>query len=108
MIFNPDVFYVITVSMAVLAVIVFIALHRIEAAYGMTYNPKWGPSVSNRTGWVTMELPAFLCMTIIWASSPRASQIAPCVMASLFELHYFQRTFIFPMLMRGKAACHGQ
>ena len=47
MIFNPDVFYVITVSMAVLAVIVFIALHRIEAAYGLTYNPKWGPSVSN-------------------------------------------------------------
>ena len=42
MIFNPDVFYVITVSMAVLAVIVFIAPHRIEAAYGMTYNPKWG------------------------------------------------------------------
>lgn len=102
-IFNPEVFDIVTGSMAVLAVIVFIALHRVEAAYGMTYTTKWGPSVSNRIGWVVMEAPAFVCMALIWAVSPRAGSLAPCVMASLFELHYFQRTFIFPFLMRGKS-----
>nr|QIM10877.1 3-oxo-5-alpha-steroid 4-dehydrogenase [uncultured Muribaculaceae bacterium] len=101
-IFNPELFHTVEISMAILAVIVFIALQKIEAAYGMTYSPKWGPSLGNRIGWIVMEAPAFFGMAAIWAASPRASETAPCVMALLFELHYFQRTFIFPMLMRGK------
>lgn len=89
--------------MAFLAVIVFIALHRITAGYGMMYTPKWGPTVNNRLGWIIMELPAFACMAVLWALSPRGGDPAPCVMAALFELHYFQRTFIFPFLIRGKS-----
>ena len=88
--------------MAVLAVIVFFALHRINAGYGMMGSRKWGPSVNNRLGGFIMELPAFACMAVIWALSPRGGDPAPCVMGALFELHYFQRTFIFPFLIRGK------
>lgn len=88
--------------MAVLAVIVFLALHRVNAGYGMMTSHKWGPSVNNRFGWWLMELPAFACMAVLWALSPRGGAPAPCVMAALFELHYFQRTFIFPFLIRGK------
>lgn len=102
-IFNPEVFDIVTGSMAMLAVIVFFALHRVEAAYGMTYTPKWGPAVCNRIGWVIMEVPAFICMALIWILSPRNTRAVPCVMAAFFELHYFQRTFIFPCLMRGKS-----
>ena len=88
--------------MAVLAVIVFIALHRIDAGYGMMNQHKWGASINNRLGWFVMELPAFACMAVLWALSPRGGNPAPCVMGALFELHYFQRTFIFPFLIRGK------
>lgn len=88
--------------MAVLAVIVFIALHRVTAGYGMMGGKKWGPAVNNKFGWFLMELPAFACMAVLWALSPRGGNPAPCVMAALFELHYFQRTFIFPFLIRGK------
>lgn len=101
-IFNPLTYDIVVGSMAVLAVVVFIALQGMEAAYGMTYSPKWGPSVSNRAGWVIMELPAFLCMGLIWLLSARREEPALCVMAALFEIHYFQRTFIFPALMRGR------
>lgn len=88
--------------MAVLAVIVFIALHRVTAGYGMMGTRKWGPAINNKLGWFIMELPAFACMAVIWALSPRGGNPAPCVMGALFELHYFQRTFIFPWLIRGK------
>lgn len=88
--------------MAVLAVIVFFALHRINAGYGMMGSKKWGPAINNRLGWFIMELPAFACFAVIWALSPRGDDPAPCVMGALFELHYFQRTFIFPFLIRGK------
>ncbi len=102
-IFNPDLYEAVVGSMAVLAVIVFIALQRVDAAYGMTYDRRWGPSLPNKAGWILMELPAFAAMSLIWATSPRRAEAAPCVMASLFMLHYFQRTFIFPLLMRGKS-----
>lgn len=89
--------------MAVLAVIVFAALFRIEAPYGMTYSSKWGPSVSNKVGWILMEAPAFIVMVLLWVLSDRRADAAPSVMASLFLLHYFQRSFIFPLMMKGKS-----
>ncbi|MDE6393192.1 MAG: DUF1295 domain-containing protein [Muribaculaceae bacterium] len=89
--------------MIVLAMIVFVALHRVTAGYGMMYNRQWGPTVGNRTGWVLMEAPAFAAMLLLWLLSPRATQPALVVMASLFEIHYFQRSFIFPLLIRGKS-----
>lgn len=89
--------------MIVLAVIVFFALQRITAGYGMMYTKKWGPTVPNRLGWVLMECPVFIAMLLFWLLSPRAAEPALIVMASLFELHYFQRSFIFPFLIRGKS-----
>ena len=89
--------------MSVLAVVVFIALQRVEAGYGILYNPKWGPAVDNRVGWVVMEAPVFFAMLALWLCSPRRTEIAPVVMALLFELHYFQRSFVFPLLIKGKS-----
>ena len=73
--------------MIVLAMIVFVVLHRVTAGYGMMYNRQWGPTVGNRTGWVLMEAPAFAAMLLLWLLSPRAAQPALVVMASLFEIH---------------------
>lgn len=101
--FNPRLFDTVVTTMAALAVIVFIALHKVEAAYGMTYSPKWGPSVNNKAGWVTMETPAFIVMLAIWLLSPRRQEIAPGIMATFFLIHYFQRSFIFPLMMRGRS-----
>ena len=100
--FDPTAYYIVTASMAVLAVVVFIALQRITPGYGFTYHRKWGPAINNRAGWIIMEVPAFAWMAVLWAMSPRGGEVAPCVMAALFEIHYFQRAFIFPALMRGK------
>lgn len=99
--FDPGIYDTVVAAMAVLAVVVFIALQRVEAAYGMTYSRRWGPSVGNKTGWIVMESPAFIVMALLWVSSPRAGWPAQCVMASLFMIHYFRRSFIFPLLMRG-------
>ncbi len=103
MIFDSTLYDSVLTGMAVMAVIVFFALQKIEAAYGMTYSSKWGPSLNNKVAWILMEAPAFILMALIWILSPRAGEVAPCVMAGLFELHYFQRSFIFPLLMRGKS-----
>lgn len=100
-IFDSTTYYAVVGTMFVLAVIVFIALQRITAGYGMMYTRQWGPTVNNRLGWVLMESPSFIAMLLLWVLSPRAGSPALIVMASLFELHYFQRSFIFPFLIRG-------
>lgn len=101
--FAPYFYNAVLLAMAVMAVVVFIALRWVEPAYGVTYREGWGPSVPNRLGWVAMELPALAVMVLLWALSPRGGEVAPAVMASLFAVHYAQRTFVFPLLMRGRS-----
>ncbi|MBD5194943.1 MAG: DUF1295 domain-containing protein [Bacteroidales bacterium] len=101
--FQPTFYYSVIVTMLFLAIIVFVVLHRITAGYGMMYNSKWGLSINNRLGWILMEAPSFVTMLLLWILSERASATVPAIMAILFEVHYFQRTFIFPLLIRGKS-----
>lgn len=100
--FSITTYYTVLAIMVVLAVIVFIALQRITPAYGIVYNPKWGPAIGNRLGWIIMEAPVFCAMLIMWLLSPRRGEPALIVMTALFLLHYFQRSFIFPFLIKGK------
>lgn len=101
-IFDPDLYYSVVGAMFVLAPVVFLALQRVTAGYGMMYNPKWGPTVGNRLGWILMEAPVFVAMLLLWLLSPRRCEPAPVVMALLFLFHYFQRSFIFPLKIKGK------
>lgn len=91
------------IVMAVVALFVFIALFFVEAGYGYLFNPKFGFPVPNKVGWVIMECPVFFAMAILWAMSDYAMEAAPLVLFLIFELHYFQRSFIFPLLMRGNS-----
>jgi 3-oxo-5-alpha-steroid 4-dehydrogenase 1 len=119
-IFNIETYNTVLIAMSVLAVVVFIALQFIEAPYGIAFRKGWGPSVNNRIGWIAMEAPAFIAMCAI--------AIAPCygascsttscyaapyyaascsmvayILTAFFLFHYFQRSFIFPLLMRGNS-----
>ncbi len=99
---RPQTFELLLWGMCVLAGIVYISLFYVRAGYGMFRTPRWGFSVGNKVGWVLMEAPVFLVMGYLWAGSPVRFQAAPLVFFLLFELHYFQRSFIFPFLLRGK------
>lgn len=101
--FSVETFNVFLAVMAITAVIVFVALHFVEAGYGMMYNRRWGPAIDNRVGWVLMEAPVFIVMIVLWSMSPRQWDIVPLVMFLLFQIHYFQRSFIFPLLIEGKS-----
>ena len=89
--------------MALVAVVVFVALHFFEAGYGYLFDRRYGPPVNNRVGWVLMESPVFIAMCVLWALSERGCETVPLVLFALFQLHYFQRSFIFPCLMRGRS-----
>ena len=96
--------------MAVMAAIVFIALFFFKAGYGYLSNSNWGPKISNKVAWVLMEAPSFCFMlyyTLDFARNGGAlngnSNFVLFILASFFLIHYFQRSFIFPLMMRGKS-----
>lgn len=96
-------FNIFLAIMAGIAVIVFFTLYHITAGYGKFVTGKWGITVNNKLGWVLMESPVFILMTILWICSDRALQPAILVIFILFQLHYFQRSFIFPLILKGKS-----
>ena len=105
-----NTYYIIMTCMAVMAVIVFIALFFFKAGYGYLSTSNWGPKISNKVAWVLMEAPSFCFMayyTYAFARSGGAtngnSNLVLYILASFFLLHYFQRSFIFPLMLKGKS-----
>lgn len=91
------------IGMTILGLIVFIALYFVKAGYGVFFSKKWGPSVPNRLGWILMEAPVFLVMLVLWFESDRTDDAVRLCMFLFFQLHYFQRSFIFPFLFKSRS-----
>ena len=89
--------------MSLIALFVFIALYFIKAGYGMFRTSSWGFSINNKLAWMLMEAPVFVVMAVLWWHSDRRCSLVPLIFFLLFQLHYFQRSFIFPLLMKGKS-----
>lgn len=97
-------FNILLLSMTVLAVIVFIALYFVDAGYGRFYNRKWGKPINNKLGWIIMEAPVFVMMLVLWLISDRVTDVVRVFFLLFFQIHYFQRSFIFPFRLRGKSS----
>lgn len=95
----------VLLAMLVMAAVVFLCLYFVKAGYGMFRTKQWGLSLNNKLAWVLMEAPAFVMMLVVWAASDSTSRMQPAALAlfALFELHYAQRSFVFPFLMKGKS-----
>ena len=90
-------------GMLAMAVVVFVSLYFVTAGYGQFRTKQWGWSINNKVAWVLMEIPVFLVMLAIWCASPLKWHLPQLVLFGLFELHYFQRSLVFPFLMNGKS-----
>ena len=102
--FSAASFNLFLIVMAAVAVVVFVSLFFVDAGYGKFYNPKWGPSVDNHWGWFLMEAPVFIVMLGLWWFSDRRNDTVRVAFLLLFELHYFHRSFLFPLQLRGHTA----
>ena len=94
--------------MALVGLVVFIALYFVDAGYGKMRTEKWGPAINNKIGWCLMEAPVFIVVLFLYLRFIHlyggVTRNAPYwVFLLIFETHYFQRSFIFPFIMKGKS-----
>jgi 3-oxo-5-alpha-steroid 4-dehydrogenase 1 len=98
-----DQFNIFLMVMTGIALVVFVSLFFVDAGYGKFYDKKWGPAINNKLGWVLMEAPVFIAMLVLWLCSDRRDDLVRMAFLFLFELHYIQRSFVFPFRMRGNS-----
>lgn len=98
-----ETFDIFLIIMSVTALAVFVALQFFEAGYGYLFDRRYGAPIPNKVGWVVMEAPVFIMMCVLWLLSDRTWEPVPLVLFLIFQSHYLQRAFIFPLLMRGNS-----
>ena len=95
-----DTLNLVCVIWSAIAIGTFVLLNYVTAPYGRHIKKGWGLEVSNKLGWVLMELPSFGIMLYFYLTTNQSNY---AVMLSLLWLvHYFNRTFIFPFRLRTK------
>ena len=99
---SPGLFNGFLAVMVILAIVFNRLLRSGPAGYGQYVSKRMGKTIGDRPGWVIMELPVIVVFLIYGLASDRTFATTPLVFFALFNLHYCQRTFVFPLLIRGR------
>lgn len=83
-------------------VLSFVLLQFVSAPYGRHERAGWGPTLPSRLAWLMMEAPAVLLFLGVFLLGDHRLQVAPLVLLGLWQVHYVNRTFIYPFRTRGK------
>jgi protein-S-isoprenylcysteine O-methyltransferase Ste14 len=86
-----------------LAVLTFAGLQFVVAPYGRHGRAGWGPTVPARVGWLVMECPASLVFLGVYLAGDHRAELVPLILLLLWQTHYIQRAFVYPLLMRAGA-----
>ena len=76
------------------------ALLFISAPYGRHARGGWGPQMDTRLAWMVMESPSVLWFLAVFFAGAHAWSLVPLLLLLLWQSHYVQRAFIFPLKIR--------
>ncbi|MHA1584101.1 MAG: DUF1295 domain-containing protein [Promethearchaeota archaeon] len=96
------IFDIIKYTFIGLGVIVFIFLFFKTAGYGRYNHKGWGLQIDNKLGWVIMEAVSPIVFLILYLTGNRLQNIVGIIFLLIWEIHYVQRAFVYPFLIRGK------
>ena len=85
-----------------LCTFLYLIFSKTIAPYGRHSYSEWGITVDNKWGWCWMELPALVEMPLIVLISPVEKNEIIILILSLWILHYFYRTILFPIKLKTK------
>lgn len=97
----PTAYAALLTAEFVLAVLTAAGLKFIVAPYGRHVRGGWGPTVPSRAGWMIMECPASLLFLAFYFTGDHRAELVPLVFLGMWQLHYAQRAFVYPFLLRG-------
>lgn len=90
---------ILYIAFGYLAIIVIGGLF-VKAPYGRFASDSYGFNFSPRLGWFLMELPATLSFLFFFFQGQNRFEAVPLFFLGIWLIHYGNRGFIFPLLMR--------
>jgi len=96
------IFNLIMIFFSIIGVGVFVLLFFVSAPYGQHFRKGWGLNINNKLGWFIMEVPTVIIYLILYFLGEKKTSMMSIIFLFIWMLHYGQRTFIFPFLIRGK------
>jgi protein-S-isoprenylcysteine O-methyltransferase Ste14 len=84
----------------VLAAVTAVVLLFVVAPYGRHEPAGWGPTLPAAVGWFLMELPAVALFAMFFFTGGHRFEVVPLALLGLWQLHYLNRAFVFPLRMR--------
>ena len=85
-----------------IGILLFPILIKKKVPYGRHTSQKWGITISNKIGWILMELPALLVCPIYYFYYNSDLYTINTIFILLWILHYFNRTILYPQKIRTK------
>jgi 3-oxo-5-alpha-steroid 4-dehydrogenase 1 len=90
----------ITYGWMAVAVATSITMFFITAPYGRHTSEKWGLMISNKAGWIIMEMPSLLIMLCFLLFGTKSFNSFVWILFSLWIFHYINRTLIYPFRIK--------
>src|SRR6188768_3687441 len=84
-----------------LAAVVLPALLVKPAPYGRHMPATARFTVPSRIGWIVMEAPSAIVFAACALAAPESLGTVPLVLMALWQIHYLNRTLVYPFRMRG-------
>ncbi|HEX2899005.1 MAG TPA: hypothetical protein VHS96_04720, partial [Bacteroidia bacterium] len=79
-----------------IAVATFVTLQFVAAPYGRHVKPGWGPTISNRLGWLLMEMPGLILVPLLFFLGDGEKSAVHYVLVGCYVAHYIHRDLIYP------------
>lgn len=96
------IFNFILIFFTIVGIAMFFLLFFVTAPYGQHIRDKWGPNINNKLGWFIMEVPTVIIYLVFYLIGDRKTDFISILFLLIWMVHYGQRTFIFPLLIRAK------
>jgi protein-S-isoprenylcysteine O-methyltransferase Ste14 len=83
----------------IIAISTFILLMFIRAPYGRHERPGWGPRLPSRLGWIIMESPCILIMTVFFGFGVTKWSVidfTAIIFYTMWIAHYIHRSWVWP------------
>ncbi len=97
---SPEGYSMVLTGSFIYAGLILVGAMFARAPYGRFGAEGMGLSLSPRLGWFLMELPATLSFLWFYLHGQNAAELVPMIFLGVWLVHYGNRGFVFPLLMR--------
>lgn len=95
-------FYTLVYIWIGFGILLFPVLFKIPAPYGRHTRKGWGPVISDRAGWITMEIPALLVFLIFSLTGDQKLSGITWIFILSWSFHYTNRSLVYPFRIKTK------